>query len=214
MKGDEKVSKSLKLLFAVAVVALYAVGARAMGVRPETPRTIEFKGRIKTLYLDQIQYEKAFAEFTKDKNADAARVSDSKAAANAADLAAAIGRYYGKDDAGRLRALFFSRYEGMKEYTLAAFAGNDARKKAASAKLYENAVNMAAFLGSINPYVPRGDVSSLLEAHAGNGISEVDAVMSKDSATTREVYELMQKNMKILSDDLSEAIIRQFPKSF
>jgi len=185
-----------------------------MGVRPNTPATIEIKDKLKGLWLDHIQYERAFVQFTKDKNADAARVSDAKAAKNARDFADAIGRYYGKDATERLYTILYGHYQGIKEYTAASLAGNVGAKNAASAKLYKNGTELTDFLSSISPYLSKTDLSALIESHTGNAISDVDAVASKDTAADREIYELMQKNMKILSDELSEAIIRQFPKSF
>ncbi len=206
--------KSLKYVALVIVLALGAGSALAMGARPNTPATVEFKDKLKGLWLDHIQYERAFVQFTKDKNADAARVSDSKAAKNARDLADAVGRYYGKDSTERLYAILYGHYQGIKEYVAASFAGNIAGKKAASAKLYKNGSELTDFIASINPNISKTDLSALLEAHTGNTISDIDAVESKDAAADQEIYEIMQKNMKILSDEISEAIIRQFPKRF
>jgi hypothetical protein len=209
----------LRSLRSVAVVilitlALVAGSVFAMGARPNTPATIEFKDRLKGLWLDHIQYERAFVQFTKDNNTDAARVSDAKAAKNARDLADAMGRYYGKDSTEKLYTLLHAHYQGIKEYTSASFAGNTSGKKAASDKLYKNSVELTGFIASINPYISKTDLSALIESHTGNTISDIDAVASKDAAADQEIYEIMQKNMKILSDELSEAIIRQFPKSF
>jgi hypothetical protein len=208
------VLRSVWLAAVVIVLALVAASAIAMGVRPNTPATIEFKDKLKGLWLDHIQYERAFVQFTRDNNGDAARVSDAKAAKNARDLADAMGRYYGKDATERLYSLLYANYQGIREYTLASFAGNAAGKKAAGARLYKNGVELAGYLASINPYISKGDLSALLESHTGNTVSDIDAIASKDAAAEQEVYEIMQKNMKILSDELSEAIIRQFPKSF
>ncbi len=205
-------SKSLCL--AAVVVVLASTGAFAMGVRLKTPATIEFKKKVTDLWLDHIQYERAFVQFSEDNNADAARVSDSKAAKSASDIADAIGRYYGKESTDRLYAILYGHYRETKDYALAALANNAARKKAASAKLYENGAELTAFLVSINPYISRGDISPLIEGHVGNIISDIDAVASKDTATDEEIYKIMQKNMKIFSDELSEAVIRQFPKNF
>ncbi len=198
---------------AVALILLAGTYAAAMGGKPAAP-FVGFKRDLKQVWLDNIALKRASLLFTRGGNAEEAKVTDAKIAKNTRELADTIGKYYGKDFSDRLHTLLTSRSAGIKDYMKAAFAGNIAGKDAAMDKINKNSEETASFLLSANPYLPKDSFSSLLKAQAGNEISQIDAVALNDSAVEQEIREIMEKNIKILADTLSDAIIRQFPERF
>jgi uncharacterized damage-inducible protein DinB len=90
-----------------------------------------------------------------------------------------------------------------------------AGKNAAVDKIKKNADENATFLNSANPRNwPKDTLVSLLVAHGGHHMAQIDAVVVKDYGTEATVWENMKKHIYTIADALASGIEMQFLKKF
>src|SRR6059036_2692056 len=125
---------------------------------------------------------------------------------------------YGQAAADKFTSLFVGHYSGVKGYLSAAFAngfkGNAARKKAALDALMQNANEIAVFVSSANPNLPKATVSGFLVTHVQQHVMSIDATAKKDWSREADMWVPMVKEIYALSDALADGIAKQFPEKF
>lgn len=93
-------------------------------------------------------------------------------------------------------------------------AKQDAQKKAAIAALQGNAQKIASFLAGANPYLPKATLVSLLTAHGGHHINQIDQLAHGDYAGEAQTWQAMREHILGLADALAGALAKQFPDKF
>lgn len=148
---------------------------------------------------------------------DARPDSDAAAAslgANAADLAALIGRVYGPDAQSQFNELWGRHIDAYLRYIDGVRSGDAARRTAAFDDLKGYPTTLAEFLHNAAPALSVRDLETLISHHATALINQVDAAAAGDHersvAVTREAYAHMFK----VGDALGTAIADQFPDRF
>ena len=94
----------------------------------------------------------------------------------------------------------------------AAYANNQGGKDAALGKLTGNAGEIAKFLSSANPYLPKDTLMTLLSGHGGHHVAQINAIAAKDYAEESKVWDTMKDHIYVISDALGDGLARQFPK--
>lgn len=130
---------------------------------------------------------------------------------NAKDLEAALKPFYGETAAAKSAELFTSHLTIAAELVQAAKDGNSA---AAEKRWYENADQIAAFLGSINPYWSTKEWQSMLYAHLAMTKEEAVYFLEKDYADSITVFENIEQEALKMADMMTQGIVRQFPQYF
>jgi hypothetical protein len=69
-------------------------------------------------------------------------------------------------------------------------------------------------LSSANPNWPKDAVLSLLMAHGGHHISQIDQFNSNNFSAEAQTVDAMQKHIYAIADALADGIVKQFPKKF
>ena len=120
--------------------------------------------------------------------------------------------------ADKFATLFVGHYAAVKGYMAAAFAnnfkGNPALKKAAVDRLVKNADDIAVFVSSANPNLPKATVYGLLLTHGQQHLMAIDAAAKKDWAGEADMWDPMVKHIYTISDALAGGIAKQFPDKF
>ena len=96
----------------------------------------------------------------------------------------------------------------------ASYAADKAGKDAAIVKIKANATEIAVFLSSANPNLPKDTLVSLLFAHEGHHIAQIDDFAAKDYAAEARVWSAMNEHMLMIADALGRGIVKQFPAKF
>ena len=94
------------------------------------------------------------------------------------------------------------------------FRGNAALKKTALNSLMQNATEIAAFVSSANPNLPKATVNGLLVTHVQQHVMSIDAMAKKDWSREADMWDPMVKEIYALSDALADGIAKQFPDKF
>jgi len=172
----------------------------------------ELKAALRDLWLGHIFWVRNVALATRYGDSAAATVAEDKVVENAKAIAGAIEPFYGKAASDKLFGLLAGHYGAVKGYMIATYAGDKAGKDAARGKLIKNADEIAAFLSGANPYLPKATLTSLLYAHGGHHMAQLDALAVKDFAAEAKVWDEMKTHMYVIADALAGGLTKQFPK--
>ncbi len=207
--------QSLSSVLVLLTLVLFA-GSPVYGKgKTETVKAAELQMTLRDLWVSHIFWVRSVVFATKFGDADATKVAEENVVANAKDIAAAVGSFYGKEAGDKLFGLLAGHYGAIKDYLTASMAGSEDGKKAAVEKLKKNAEEIAEFLHGANPKNwPKDTLASLLIAHGGHHIAQIDAVMAKDYGSEATTWEAMKKHIYTIADALAGGIEKQFPKKF
>ena len=204
---------TVALIFAMFSSPLYAM--EKMETKSPKMTAIDLRLTLRDLWIGHIFWVRSVVYATKYGDTAAAKVAEENVVKNAKDIAGAVALFYGKEAGDKLFGLLAGHYGAIKEYLTASVAGDNGAKNAAVDKLKKNAVEIATFLNSANPKNwPKETLVSLLMAHGGQHISQIDAVLSKDYGTEATISEAMKVHLYTIADALASGIVKQFPKKF
>ena len=134
---------------------------------------------------------------------------------NQTDIGNAIKPFYGDVAGQRLTALLTPHILIAAELVTAAKAGKDADVKAASARWYANANEIADFLSAANPeHWPRETMRSEMRHHLDLTLQEAQARLRGDWAADIAAYDAIHQHILAMADVLSAGIMSQFAQRF
>jgi len=180
----------------------------------ETPKAVELREALRDLWVGHIFWVRNVALMTRLGDTLGATVAEENAVKNARAIADSIAPVYGKPAADKLFDLLAGHYGSIKEYMTAAYAGDQKGKDAAVDKIKANATEIAGFLSGANPNWPKDVLVSLLFAHGGHHLAQINALAAKDYASEAETWGAMNSHMLMIADALGQGIVKQFPKKF
>ena len=186
---------------------------KQMGMQ-ESAKSVELREALRDLWVGHVFWVRNVALATRMGDAGAAKVAEENVVKNARAIADAIIPVYGKPAADKLFGLLAGHYGAVKEYMTAAYAADKAGKEAAVEKIKANATEIAGFLSSANPNLPKDTLVSLLFAHGGHHMAQINAFAVKDYAAEAQVWSSMNEHMLMIADALGKGIVKQFPAKF
>jgi hypothetical protein len=208
----------LASLLAIGVLGASTVTPARGGPAPNPAKVAELKMTLRDLYVGHIFWVRSLVMSTRLGEKGAAKEADEYAVKNAKAIGQSIGPVYGQAAGEKFATLFVGHYSAVKDYMNAAFAnnfkGSDARKKAAVDKLTKNATDIATFLSTANPNLPKGTVYGLLVAHAQQHIKSIDATAKKAWDVEADMWDPMVKHIYVITDAVADAVAKQYPDKF
>lgn len=164
-------------------------------------------------WVDHIVYTRnyiiSFVAGLPDTNVVAARLLK-----NQEDLGNAIKPFYGEQAGTKLTSLLKGHILGAVALLKAAKAGNTTGAAAAEKQWYENADQIATFLASANPNWSLKDLKTMLHNHLALTKSEAVARLTGNYTADIAAFDKIHKQAVMMSDDLADGIIKQFPDKF
>jgi hypothetical protein len=134
---------------------------------------------------------------------------------NQEDIGAAIASYYGKPAGDKLTALLKEHITIAVDVIKFAKAGDKASQQQADAKWKKNAEDIADFLSKANPNNwPRATLAEMMSKHLSTTTDEVVARLTKNWDADIRAYDAVYTHILMMSDALSDGIIKQFPAKF
>lgn len=130
---------------------------------------------------------------------------------NPEDFADVLRPYYGDKAASKFSDLLKSHLVIAAQIVKASKAGDTQAASNAERDWYANADEIAAFLGSINPYWSEKSWRAMLHRHLELVKAEAVDILTKNHAAGIAVYDELEKQSLEMADMMSEGIIRQFP---
>ncbi len=192
--------------------------AQSQAATPNPAKVAELKMVLRDLYVNHIFWIRSLVISTRLGEKTAISEADEYGLNNAKAIGHSIAPYYGQAAGEKFATLFVGHYTAVKGYMRAAFAnnfkGNETLKKAAVDALTKDGNEIAVFVSSANPNLPKGAVYALLTAHVGHHVAAINATAKKDWSAEADVWDPMVKQIYTLCDALADGIAKQFPDKF
>ena len=134
---------------------------------------------------------------------------------NQKDIGAAIIPYYGKEAGDKLTALLTEHIQGAVPVLTAAQKNDQSGLKKALADWHANAQAIADFLSAANTNNwKQDDMRTMMKAHIDQTTAYAVDLLGKNYKNAVEKYDVANQHMKVMADELSMGIIKQFPREF
>ncbi|HEY6838849.1 MAG TPA: hypothetical protein VI389_08915 [Geobacteraceae bacterium] len=214
--------KALLILLTMAVAGLTQVGTTTYAAEhshavpgktaTDVIKQADLKDALRDLWIGHVFWVRNVALTTKYGDSAAAAIAEGNVVENAKAIAASIEPFYGKAASDKLFGLLAGHYGAVKAYMIASYVGDTPGKAAAKDKLVKNADEIADFLSGANPYLPKETLKTLLYAHGGHHMAQLDALAEKNFAGEAKVWDEMKNHMYVIADALAGGLAKQFPK--
>jgi hypothetical protein len=213
-------SKALSLLLVWLIIATSFTSENAVAARKElspayccSKEAQQLHDAMRKLWTDHVvwthSYIVAALSNTYDKDKVLARLLR-----NQQDIGNAVKPYYGEEAGNKLAEL-------LKEHIVIAGKLVDALAKNMKAEAdkqnkewFRNADDIARFLSSANPNWPMKELQKLLYVHLQMLTDAVSARIAQDTAAEIDAFDRGFEHILVLSDTLSNGIVKQFPDKF
>jgi hypothetical protein len=133
---------------------------------------------------------------------------------NPSDMGEAIKPLYGNQIASVFTRLLTEHLVIASELVNAAKSGDTNTATDAERRWYENADQIATFISSVNPYLPKRDVLAMLHEHLSMTKDEAVYRLNKEYEKDIELYDEIEEQILSMADALSAGIVKQFPNKF
>lgn len=214
MQWQKKLKNIFVLIMSVTCLNLATgsiVHAREQGPHCGIKNTCNFRSDMRKLWEDHITWTRVYIISA------VANLPDQTAAAtrllkNQVDIGNAIKPFYGNAAGVKLTALLKVHILTAVDIIAALKAGNNEEARIAIKKWYENADDIATFLHVANPkFWPLNKMKKLMRDHLDHTTMEVLARLEKRWDDDVSAYDMIHKQILVMSDFLSSGIIKQFP---
>jgi hypothetical protein len=129
---------------------------------------------------------------------------------NPKDFGQALEPFYGNRIAARFRELLTEHLVIAAELVKASKAGDNKAAAEAERRWYVNGDEIAAFLGTINPYWSQEEWRMMLRTHLGLVKAEAVAMLTRDFEAGIQIFDEIESQALDMADVMSEGIIKQF----
>lgn len=200
------------LLAAAVTLPAHAGGEHvASAEAPANAKAADTQAALRDLWVGHVFWVRNVVVETVAGNDAAAKAAEDQVVANAKQIAGTIAPFYGKAASEKLFGQLAGHYGAVKEYLQAKDKGG---RDAAFQKLAANAEEIARFLSGANPNLPIEILRSLLIAHGGHHVQQINQLREKDYTGEATTWEHMKQHMYVIADALAGAIVKQFPAKF
>jgi len=169
---------------------------------------------MRTLWEEHIFWVRNVVIATHYRDAKAAKDAEEQVVKNAREIGGAVAGFYGKEAGDKMFNLLAGHYGAVKEYMNASFKGDKKGAEMATEKASKNANEIATFLSSANPNLPKDTLVSLLTAHFGHHMNQINEVKARNWSNEAKNWDAMLKQVDVIADALSAALVKQFPAKF
>lgn len=151
----------------------------------------------------------SISEDLKDLDATRTRLLE-----NPMDIANIFRMYYGNNNARTIQDLLTEHLVIGEKLIVALKNNNQTLSKALNDEWYRNADEMAEAFSSINPFYSKEQLRKMLYEHLKLTSDEVAARLRKDYTADIKAFDMVQKEILMMSHFFVSGIVRQFPNLF
>ena len=205
----------MKRLRFLAIVVLYAVLPVSLpqAEAQTNPVAVSLKQDMRKLWTDHVVWTRDYIIAAVGDQPDA-KAAANRLMKNQEDIGNAVGQIYGAPAGQQLTTLLKEHITIAVDLIKAAKAGDKAGQQAADAKWQQNGVAIAEFLSKANPHWPRATLVDLMKGHLTTTTNEVVARLNKNWDEDVRAFDEVYRHILMMSDALSDGIVKQFPNKF
>lgn len=178
---------------------------------PANEKTLQLTLVLRDRWVGHIFWLRGVSLAVIESNDAAMEVAELQAAANADSIAASIEPYYGTAAKEAFAGLLADHYKWVKTYLAATVSSNPSMQATATQSLASNAEEIAEFLSEANPHLLKDELQSLLLAHGGHHIQQIQQIWAGNFASEAETWAGMKAHVYRIADVTAEALTKQFP---
>ena len=182
--------------------------------KPRSVKTAQTAAVLRDLWIGHIFWVRGVSLAVIEKNDAAMKAAEQQAVANAQAIAASIEPFYGAAAKEAFFKLLAGHYGAVKAYLVATAGDNSSGQAAATQSLTSNAEAIAVFLSKANPHLPKEALQSLLLAHGGHHIQQIQQLKDRNFTAEAKTWESMKEHVYQIADATADALAKQFPKRF
>jgi hypothetical protein len=205
------------LVFALAL-SVCAAGAATAATDEQAPgkgvsAATKLHQDMRKLWTDHVVWTRDYIVAAVGDQPDA-QAAAARLLKNQEDIGLAIAGYYGKAAGDALTTLLKEHITIAVDLIKAATGGDKAVQQQADAKWKKNAADIADFLSKANPNWPRATLVDMMNKHLSTTTDEVVARLTKNWDADVTAFDAVYNHILMMSDALSDGIIKQFPAKF
>lgn len=185
-------------------------GRRGSGI---SRRELELSNHIRLLWEEHVFWTRLTIISMVHGLPDVSLVTD-RLLKNPVDFEEALGPFYGQGIARTFAELLADHLTIAAELVDAAIEGDAARAADAERRWYENADDIARFLGSINPCWSEAGWRTMLHEHLALTKSEAVSQITGDFQESIRLFDEIEEQALEMADLMVRGIVRQFPGRF
>ncbi|MCE7765900.1 hypothetical protein GQL56_24965 [Pseudomonas putida] len=182
--------------------------------QPASSAALTTRMALRDLWVEHIFWVRNYAVANQAGNVKQAEVAANEVVSDATRIANSIAPLYGQPAADQLLKLLAGHWGAIKHYSDATVGKDKKGQQAAVDELTSNAKALAAFLAKANPNLPEPTLLTLLSAHGGHHVAQIDQLAAGDYAGEARTWGMMREHILTLSDALAAALVKQFPDKF
>jgi hypothetical protein len=182
--------------------------------KPHSAKTSETAAALRDLWIGHIFWVRSVSLAAIEENDAAIKTAEQQVVANAQAIAASIEPFYGVAAKEAFFKLLAGHYGAVKSYLVATVGNDSSGQGAATKSLTSNAEAIAVFLSKANPNLPKEALQSLLLAHGGHHIQQIQDLKSRNYVAEAKIWESMKVHVYQIADATADALAKQFPKRF
>ena len=202
-----------KLWFVAVVVALSTILPWSQTVEAHHDAADELRENMRKLWTDHVVWTRDYIIAAVADQPDA-QAAAGRLMKNQEDIGNAVAVFYGAPAGQQLTALLKEHISIAVDLIKAAKAGDKPGQQAADAKWQQNAIAIADFLAKANPNWPRATLVDLMKVHLATTTNEVVARLTKNWDADVRAYDDVYQHILMMSDAISDGIVKQFPNKF
>ncbi|EJT83761.1 hypothetical protein [Pseudomonas asiatica] len=192
----------------------YSYSSEPPAAKPAEAAAMTTRMALRDLWVEHIFWVRNYAVANQAGNAKEAEVAAKEVVTDATRIANSIAPLYGQPAADQLLKLLAGHWGAIKHYSDATVAKDKKGQQAAVNELTSNAKAIAAFLAKANPNLPEPTLLTLLSAHGGHHVAQIDQLAAADYVGEARTWAMMREHILTLSDALAAALVKQFPDKF
>lgn len=173
----------------------------------------DLRTTMRRLWTDHVVWTRDYIVAAVDDKPDAMAAAN-RLMKNQEDIGNAVGSYYGAAAGQQMTTLLKEHISIAVDLIKAAKAGNKTAQTQADERWQKNAVDIATFLSKANPNWPKDTLVDMMKQHLSTTTAEVVARLTKDWAGDVRAYDAVYDHILMMSDALSDGIVKQFPDKF
>ena len=173
----------------------------------------DLKMTMRKLWTDHTVWTRDYIIAAVDDKPDAMAAAN-RLMKNQEDIGNAVAGYYGAAAGQQLTSLLKQHISIAVDLIKAAKAGNKTAQKQADDRWQANGVEIATFLSKANPNWPQATLVDMMKTHLSTTTAEVVARLMHDYDGDVRAYDAVYEHILMMSDALSDGIVKQFPDKF
>lgn len=172
-------------------------------------RQVMLSDTIRRLWFEHILWTRFFIISTAEEIGDLELVTQ-RLLKNPPDFGEALGRFYGKSVAERFVKLLTDHLLIAADLVNAAKAGDEKSAETARTRWYDNADDIAAFLGEINPFWSERQWQEMLYEHLELTEEEAAQRLAGNYQRDIELFDDIEEQALHMADVMTRGLLRQF----